>query len=161
MTLALSSNPRVQKPVISELTTILQDDETKVCDITKFRHHLSFFQNLPFEWSQTVTKSTLSYFIAEVNEFVTNLWSYDLRIVTKIQICCSCLFILKIFNNFVTSLSNLIPERNSNKKIGDVLWNVFYYGALFRFVLTILIYISPFGIMRRNLLRLSYRIFGM
>ena len=34
--------------VISELTTILQDDQTKVCDGTKFRHHLSFFSESSF-----------------------------------------------------------------------------------------------------------------
>ena len=36
------------------------------------------------------------------------------------------------FGSFVTLKSNLIPERGSDKKIGDLLWLIFYYGLRFK-----------------------------
>ena len=80
------------------------------------------------------------------------------------------------FGSDVTFKSNLIPERGSDKKIGDVLWWLFYYGfrlkinslvmleqksenstcksCLFKIALSLLINLCPFRMARRYLLRL-------
>ena len=58
-------------------------------------------------------------------------------------------------------LTTLIPEKGSDIKMGSIITNIIYYATLGRLALSCLIMVCPFATLRRYLVRLSYKIFGL
>ena len=59
------------------------------------------------------------------------------------------------------NLVDLIPKEGEKYHVHTLVSTILTYGAVLRISLIILIYISPFSEIRRSLMRLQYRVFGV
>ena len=59
------------------------------------------------------------------------------------------------------NLTSLIPEPGETYQLKTLVATILTYGALFRLSLMLMIGICPFAQMRRALMRLQYRLFGV
>lgn len=62
---------------------------------------------------------------------------------------------------YTFDLNNLMPDSEAGLTIKEALFNIMYYTSWFKIYLSFLVWICPFGWLKRLLVRFSYTIFGL
>ena len=59
------------------------------------------------------------------------------------------------------NLTDLIPKDGETYKLKTMIMSILTYAALLRLTLVVLIYVTPFSALRRTLMRIQYKLFGV